>query len=179
MIRLATTKDLPIVLYLAQSTFREKWTPIDGEVLVERYILDNMQISHFEQDFSSPNVSFFIAFHESTPVGYAKIIKHSIPQNYEHLGTKFLKIDKLYLLENVQAKGIGSEIMTLIHQIATEELFDTLWLGVWGQNTQAIAFYEKRGFSKAGNWFFQMGDKVFDDEWLMSKAISSGNYIQI
>jgi len=171
MIRLATPKDLPIVLYLAQSTFREKWTPIDGEHLVEIYIQENMQISHFEQDFLNPEISFFLVFQDSTPIGYAKIIKNCIPENYSHLGKSFLKIDKLYFLEQVQRKGLGSQIMAEIHQIATGEHFDTLWLGVWGQNTQAIDFYQKQGFSKAGNWHFQMGDKIFDDEWMMSKTI--------
>jgi len=171
MIRLATQKDLPIVLYLAQSTFREKWTPIDGEELVERYILDNMQISHFEQDFSDSNILYLVVFEDSTPIGYAKIIKNSLPENYTHLGTNFLKIDKLYFLEQAHRKGLGSQVMELIHQIAQNEQFDTLWLGVWGQNDQAITFYQKLGFTKAGKWYFQMGDKIFDDEWLMSKTI--------
>ena len=171
MIRLATQKDLPIILYLAQSTFREKWTPIDGKELVELYILDNMQISHFEQDFSNADISFLLVFDEGKPIGYAKIIKHSIPENYAHLGQSFLKIDKLYFLENAHRKGLGSQTMQLIHQIAQNEKIDTLWLGVWGQNTQAIAFYEKAGFTKAGKWYFQMGDKIFDDEWIMSKKI--------
>ncbi|KOY87183.1 hypothetical protein AD998_14435 [bacterium 336/3] len=172
MIHVATQKDLPIVLYLAQSTFREKWTPIDGEELVEHYILDNMQISHFEQDFSNPDILFLLIFDDAIPMGYAKIIKNCIPENYAHLGKLFLKIDKLYFLEQTHRKGLGSKTMEYIIQIAQKELFDTLWLGVWGQNTQAITFYQKLGFTQAGKWFFKMGDKIFDDEWLMSKTIS-------
>jgi ribosomal protein S18 acetylase RimI-like enzyme len=168
----ATPKDLPTLLYLAQETFREKWIPIDGKELVESYIQQNMQISHFEKALQSKQISFWIATWQEKPCGYLKIIRNAIPENYEYLGSNFLQIEKLYLFAFAQRLKIGSELMKIALQIAQNENFDVLWLGVWSKNEQAIRFYEKFGFQKVGDWIFVMGDKICDDEWIMAKLLA-------
>lgn len=170
-IQKASLKDLPTLLYLAQETFREKWTPIDGTELVEGYIRQNMQISHFQNALQNPAISFWLAFWQDKPCGYLKIIKDAIPENYTHLGKKFLQIEKLYLFSFAQRLKIGSELMKIALEIAQKENFDVIWLGVWSKNEQAIRFYEKFGFQKVGDWIFVMGDKICNDEWIMAKII--------
>ncbi|PKQ70086.1 GNAT family N-acetyltransferase [Raineya orbicola] len=167
----ATPKDLPTLLYLAQETFREKWIPIDGKELVEAYIQQNMQISHFQNALLNPDISFWIAFWEEKPCGYLKIIRNAIPDKYIHLGKNFLQIEKLYLFAFAHRLKIGSELMKIALQVAQNENFDVLWLGVWSKNEQAIRFYEKFGFQKIGDWIFIMGDKICEDEWIMAKVL--------
>ncbi|WP_448528715.1 GNAT family N-acetyltransferase [Raineya sp.] len=171
LIQQATLKDLPTLLYLAQETFREKWTPIDGKELVESYIQKNMQISHFQNALQNSDISFWIAFWQGKPCGYLKIIRNAIPDNYTYLGKCFLQIEKLYLFAFAQRLKIGSELMKIALQVAQNENFDVIWLGVWSKNEQAIRFYEKFGFQKIGDWIFVMGDKICEDEWIMAKVL--------
>jgi ribosomal protein S18 acetylase RimI-like enzyme len=41
--------------------------------------------------------------------------------------------------------------------------FQTMWLGVWEKNLRAIRFYQKWGFSKAGDKQFVLGQDVQND----------------
>ncbi|GAB4128611.1 MAG: spermidine/spermine N(1)-acetyltransferase [Raineya sp.] len=169
MIRLAKLEDAPTLTLLAQNTFREKWLPIDGEMLVEQYITENMQSQHIQKALSSSNVKFFIAFYEEEAVGYMKLVEEFIPSEFAYLGNSFLQIEKLYLMSTAQRRQLGSKLLQKAFEIADEKNYDTIWLGVWSKNYQAIQFYEKFGFEKAGDWFFKMGDKICEDEWLMVK----------
>ena len=167
MIRLAKVEDTTTITLLAQSTFREKWQPIDGDVLVEQYIKENMQIQHIQEAIDSENIKFYLAFHKEEAVGYMKLIEEFIPPEFAHLGNTFLQIEKLYLISSAQRLQYGSKLLQKSFELAQEKQYDTIWLGVWSKNHQAISFYEKFGFEKAGDWFFKMGDKICDDEWLM------------
>lgn len=167
MIRLAKQEDVATITFLAQNTFREKWQPIDGDVLVEQYIKDNMQIQHIQKALETENIKFFLAFHNQKAIGYIKLVENFIPDGFAHLGKTFLQIDKLYLLATAQKIGFGSQLLQKSFELAQEKKYDTIWLGVWNKNHQAISFYQKFGFEKAGDWFFKMGDKICEDEWLM------------
>jgi ribosomal protein S18 acetylase RimI-like enzyme len=171
MIRLAEPKDIDTLTFLAQTTFRQKWLPIDGDVLIEQYIAENMQVQHIQEAINAQNIKFFLAFHKEVAVGYMKIVFDYIPSDFSYLGNSFIQIEKLYLLDTAQRLKLGSQLLEKALEFAQEKNYDTLWLGVWNKNHQAIAFYEKFGFEKAGDWFFKMGDKICDDEWLMVKHI--------
>ena len=47
----------------------------------------------------------------------------------------------------------------------------TLWVGVWENNSRAIAFYENNGFMKFGQQPFMLGDDVQND-WMMKKELA-------
>lgn len=171
MIRLAKLEDAATLTTLAQHTFREKWEPIDGSVLVEQYINENMQFQHIRKALEAKNVKFFLAFHQEEAIGYMKLVEDFIPREFTHLGSSFLQIEKLYLTASAQRLKIGSKLLEKALGLAQENGYDTVWLGVWSKNHQAIAFYQKFGFKKVGDWFFKMGDKICNDEWLMAKKI--------
>jgi ribosomal protein S18 acetylase RimI-like enzyme len=42
-------------------------------------------------------------------------------------------------------------------QLARENSFQTLWLGVWEHNLRAQAFYKKYGFKMVGQHIFRLG----------------------
>ena len=167
MIRLANAEDALSLTSLAQTTFRQKWQPIDGDVLVEQYISENMQLNHIQEALEADNTRFFLVFRLKELVGYMKLVLDFVPEQYAHIGSRFLQVEKLYLLSSAQRFQLGAKLLQKALDIAEEENYDTIWLGVWRQNHEAIKFYEKFGFWKAGDWFFKMGDKIFEDEWLM------------
>jgi ribosomal protein S18 acetylase RimI-like enzyme len=48
-------------------------------------------------------------------------------------------------------------------QIAVDEGFDTVWLGVWEHNPKAARFYEKCGFQVFGSHAFWVGNDCQTD----------------
>jgi ribosomal protein S18 acetylase RimI-like enzyme len=55
-------------------------------------------------------------------------------------------------------------------QIAQSYSKTYLWLGVWEENTKAIAFYKKNGFVVFDTHIFRLGEEVQTD-YLMKKQI--------
>lgn len=54
--------------------------------------------------------------------------------------------------------------------IATNLNKKKIWLGVWGKNENAIAFYKKMGFVQTGVHSFYMGDEEQTD-FIMTKIL--------
>ena len=53
--------------------------------------------------------------------------------------------------------------MTSCFVEARETGYRTLWLGVWGRNERAIAFYRRQGFRAVGTQAFPFGKEIQHD----------------
>ncbi len=60
--------------------------------------------------------------------------------------------------------------MNEILSIAVQQEKDTLWLGVWKENSKAISFYKKWGFEIFDECDFVLGNDLQKD-WLMKKGL--------
>ncbi len=67
--------------------------------------------------------------------GYNKTIEHSI-----------------YLNEKAQSKGMGSEMMRLLIQIATDNDFHVMIAGMDSENTGSYRFHERLGFKEVARF---------------------------
>ncbi|CAB1016199.1 N-acetyltransferase [Corynebacterium diphtheriae] len=65
------------------------------------------------------------------------------------------ELKRLYLLTDHQQSGLGSTLIELVLDWIGPR---TAWLGVWSQNFGAQRFYHRYGFSKAGEYFFKVGN---------------------
>jgi L-amino acid N-acyltransferase YncA len=78
--------------------------------------------------------------------GYDKTIEHSI-----------------YLTKNAQSKGLGTEMMRKLIQIATESDFHVMIAGMDSENTGSYQFHERLGFKEVAR-FSEVGFKF--GKWL-------------
>ncbi|MGC9343167.1 MAG: GNAT family N-acetyltransferase, partial [Bacteroidales bacterium] len=76
----------------------------------------------------------------------------------DYLGNDYLEVERLYVLENYKANGIGRRLMNKAFEIAESEGFKFIWLGVWEYNEPAKTFYRKLGFERYGQHSFQLGN---------------------
>lgn len=66
--------------------------------------------------------------------------------------------------------GVAQAMMDEVVRIAAGRGMRALWLSVWQEQPQAVRFYEKAGFAKAGALVFVVGDDPKDD-WLMVRPL--------
>ncbi|MGB1288070.1 MAG: GNAT family N-acetyltransferase [Aggregatilineales bacterium] len=68
------------------------------------------------------------------------------------------------LADDYQDKGVGSQVMPVIKDIARKfgKSRIILWGGVLVENVRAIHFYEKHGFQHVGKFINQTGDDSLD-----------------
>ncbi|HGH7991141.1 TPA: GNAT family N-acetyltransferase [Streptococcus agalactiae] len=134
-------------------------------------ILQNLAIETFRQTFSHDNSAesdTYFVYLDTDLVGYLKVNWGS--QQTEKDLDKAFEIQRIYLLDAYQGKGIGKATFEFALDLAYKSGLDWAWLGVWEFNHKAQAFYAKYGFEKFSEHQFSVGDKV-DTDWLLRKSL--------
>ena len=107
-----------------------------------------------QRELRDPETTLFLAIEEETPVGYAKL---RVTRPREDLpGTRPINLERIYLLESAQGRGVGAALMNACIEEARRRKRDMLWLGVMKTNEPAIRFYERWGFEVIGEEEFEI-----------------------
>jgi ribosomal protein S18 acetylase RimI-like enzyme len=77
---------------------------------------------------------------------------------------------RFYVDVPFHGRGVAQALMAEAVRVARERGMRAMWLSVWQDQPQAVRFYEKAGFVKAGTLVFVVGDDPKDD-WLMVRAL--------
>lgn len=83
---------------------------------------------------------------------------------------KPIELQRLYVAQECHGRGVGKALIERAEEMAREQGFATLWLGVWEENFKAQKVYERMGFGKVGEHDFKMGECVQTD-WILSKDL--------
>lgn len=94
------------------------------------------------------------------PLGYAVLAPPDLPVPTSPAD---VEIKRIYLLHRFQGQGLGAALMDAALRWAREDGFARALLGVFGRNAAAIGFYNRQGFTLAGERKFQVGASVYDD----------------
>lgn len=80
------------------------------------------------------------------------------------------EIKRLYVRQGLQNSGLGTQVMFIAVDWLLERQPDALWLGVWSRNDRAQHFYERFGFTHAGEYRFKVGCHR-DHEFIVKRAL--------
>lgn len=134
----AKTEDSKILASLAESIWRQHFTPIIGKAQVD-YMLENFQSADAIAQFISEDYEYFF-------------IQKSNLENIEYLAIQkrheHLHLSKLYLLHTERGKNYGKKALEFIIEKAREYKLPSIRLVVNKDNSDTIAIYEKLGFKK-------------------------------
>lgn len=87
----------------------------------------------------------FVAKEDDAVVGYVLLKKREYDMT-GHVRRKVLVIDEICVEESRRNQGIGTEMIIAVRAIARAFGCTDLQLGVYPQNNEALAFYQKCGF---------------------------------
>lgn len=164
----ATFKDAETVANLAAFTFRESWLEPGNEQDLEEYVQENFNLDVIKKELDNPDISYLLVFYDDEITGYIKLQRFDQPEGFEL--KKPVAIHRLYIKSDFRNLKLGGALVEHSIALAEKEGFQTVWLGVWNENNNAIRFYNKFGFEKFGNYNFVMGSIVSDD-FLLKKEI--------
>ncbi|KAI1261761.1 acyl-CoA N-acyltransferase [Xylariaceae sp. FL1019] len=71
--------------------------------------------------------------------------------------TTHAELGRLYVAMDAQGRGVGTKLCAALEGQARAEGFKELWLSVWEHAPQTQRLYERLGFGRVGELFFQMG----------------------
>lgn len=162
--KICTANDLGDLIQISRETFTHAFEKHNDPEDFRDYMEKAFSEKSLSDQFDNPYSSFYFAYLEDNLVGYFKLNSHSAQT--EKVDGNSLELERIYIQEAFQNKGLGHQLLNEIILIAKANKHDLLWLGVWKENKAAIRFYERFGFQKFGAHPYFVGkDKQTD--WLM------------
>lgn len=83
---------------------------------------------------------------------------------------EIVELQRIYVDTAAHGKGIGRLLSCRIDEMAREQGFKNIWLGVWENNHYAMRAYEKWGYRRCGSHEFVLGSVVQTD-FVMVKSL--------
>jgi ribosomal protein S18 acetylase RimI-like enzyme len=155
-IRRAILSDAIIIQRLAESIWWKHYPSIIGEEQV-RFMLHKMyNLENIEKQISKEEQQYFILENDGQDLGFFSIEVHESSAAF---------INKFYILQDQQRKGIGAAAFQLLLKQFPE--INCIRLQVNRQNYQAINFYFKQGFVIEKVADFDIGDGYFMNDFIM------------
>ena len=155
-IRKINIDDLEALRNLSIQTFKETFEEVNTEEDMQKYLLENLSIEKLKTELENPNSELYFAENNDEILGYLKL--NFKDAQTEKLEENHFEIERIYVLKEFHGKKVGQILYDKAIEVARQKNVDYVWLGVWEENENAIAFYHKKGFIQTGSHSFFMGD---------------------
>lgn len=155
-IRRCGFENLDALRNISIETFRETFETQNSPENMRAYLGQAFDPERLKAEMSHPGSRFFFIEKEGEPAGYLKVNTGNAQS--EEMGDDSLEVERIYISGRFQKQGLGKILFDHVWSLAREEGKTKVWLGVWEENENAIAFYEKQGFISTGSHSFFMGD---------------------
>jgi ribosomal protein S18 acetylase RimI-like enzyme len=165
----ASLSNLKAIQHISKQTFIETFSAVNTPENMEEYVLQNFNTEQLSLEINNPNSLFYLAFWNNEPLGYLKLNFGNAQT--ENTKEQALEIQRIYVLKEFHGKKIGQLLLDEAIKVAQQMAFNSIWLGVWEENHNAIGFYTKNGFITFDKHLFILGDDQQTD-LLMKLEIS-------
>ena len=116
------------------------------------YLNQTYNTEKLEELFNNENAFCFVAEVDGLSVGWLKLSIDLIENRFY--------LSSIYVLPEFQKLKIGRKLMEIAFTEAKEKGFSEIWIGVMDNNTNALGWYEKIGFTFEEKLPFQMGKTI-------------------
>lgn len=139
----------------------------------EWYQREKYNANQLRSEIENPNSKYYFVLLENVPVGYLKInLNKTLPAYPSANG---LEVERIYLLKEVQGKGLGKQLMNFAVAEAKRLQKSYLFLYVMDSSADSMKFYEAMGFEKFGRKYldFEQMKEEYRGMYSMVKNLES------
>jgi ribosomal protein S18 acetylase RimI-like enzyme len=101
----------------------------------------------FMDALENPESLLLVAEHEGMIVGFLSALVRQNPDLPMFVPRRWLAVDNVAVLNAYRRRGIGRALMQQAHTWAKDHHLAAIELTVWEFNEEALAFYEKLGYT--------------------------------
>ncbi len=148
--------DIDQLQAIGRQTFFETFAAVNTAENIQKYLTEGFATDKLMAELNNPESEFYFAKLDGAVIGYLKI--NSGKAQTEVKDKNALEIERIYVLKAYHGKKIGQVLYDKAFDVATKAKASYLWLGVWEENTRAINFYIKNGFTEFDRHIFKLGD---------------------
>lgn len=167
-IQKCTLNDIHTLQQISIETFYDTFHAQNSAKNMDDYLATAFTVAQLEKQLQHPHSSFYFLSIDDEVAGYLKL--NELDAQTEPLGQHALEVERIYVKTAFQKRGFGKVLLQTAIDVANSRQKETIWLGVWEKNDNAIAFYEKMGFQQTGEHTFQFGDELQTD-YVMVKQL--------
>ncbi len=149
-----TRTDLPVVHHLLLETWLDAYASFIPRHDLIGYLEAQYSQAKLEALLEDNDVTGLVAEVDGVVAGYEKI--------YRSRDEGRVYVHQLYILPAKLGLGLGHRLMAAAEKRARKFGADRIWLGVMVQNTQAVAWYKKMGYTVTETAPFVMGSTTVD-----------------
>ena len=167
VIRRAGPADAEVLAALGVETFIEAFGHLYPRRDLERFVAEAYDLSRTQGELADAAKATWLVEADGQAIGYASAGPCALPHPDVTAGCGELK--RIYFRKAWQGGGLGARLFDEAMAWLEDRGARTVWIGVWSENHGAQRFYERRGFAKAGEYGFRVGDTV-DREYIFRRG---------
>ncbi|MEN1936215.1 GNAT family N-acetyltransferase [Paenibacillus sp. 102] len=167
-IKKCTLEDVRKLQEISYQTYNETFKHHNTPENMNAYLEKAFNLKQLEGELSNTSSQFFFVYFNNEVAGYLKVNTNDAQS--EEMGDESLEVERIYIKNTFQKHGLGKYMLNKAIEIAMERNKKKIWLGVWENNENAIAFYKKMGFVQTGAHSFYMGNEEQID-FIMTKTL--------
>lgn len=151
-----TLDDLHELQTISIVTFTETFKDQNSPEHLKAYLDEAYDLDKLKKELKNPSSRFYFIYVDQQVAGYLKL--NTDAAQTEPMGADSLEVERIYVKKAFQKYGLGKQLLNKAFEMAVEQNKKRIWLGVWEENANAIAFYRKKGFVQTRTHSFYMGD---------------------
>ncbi|OBS18830.1 hypothetical protein FPOA_10557 [Fusarium poae] len=168
-IRPATLSDASPIAQLGARVFTVTFGHSVQPHELAAYLEESYTTEAITSDINDPNKDVIVATNSNDElVGFAYLTRGSTEPCVENLEMT-VELQRIYVDLDSHGTGVGKVLEKAIEEMARDQGFKHLWLGVWEENPRAIKAYEKWGYKQVGDHDFTIGSVVQTDHILVKE----------
>lgn len=160
IIRPASFEDIPFIQKVAFETWPDAYADILSEEQRE-YMLQKMYSHEALSQQMKDGHYFFLALLQFRVVGFC---------SFSHYDKTKYKLHKLYVLPNIQSKGVGAALLNIAETTSKSMGGSHVLLNV-NRNNKAQHFYQKNGYEIISEEDIDIGNGYFMNDYIMEKPL--------
>ena len=168
-VRLGRRDDTETLSALAIQVWLHTYATEGISSVIATYVLSEFSPARFAALLSESSSALFVAEHDKNLLGYAVVRASAACPIPSASGAE---LATLYVQEPFLGKGVGALLLKHVELWAMERMRAPIWLKTNSQNSRAIAFYAKHGYTKVGITFFELGNEKYENVVLVGPAAS-------
>ena len=156
----------------------------DNDIRTIAELADQIWHEHYTGIISQQQIDYMVRLYQSPPAIKEQIRKEkyqywmmtsldNVPVGYmaTQVCQDHIFLSKLYIVCTHRGLGYGSQAIKKIAEVAKENGFDKIRLGVNRDNTESLAVYEKWGFKKIDVIIKDIGGGFVMDDFILQKNL--------
>ncbi|PKS05918.1 hypothetical protein jhhlp_007750 [Lomentospora prolificans] len=170
IVRKAMLSDAQAIADMAREVFVKTFGHSTSEENVNNYLKENYSTEAMAKHLQHPDHETLVAVDAGGRIrGYGTLRKNVREPCLDDVPDK-IELLRLYVDASALGRGIGGSIARALEDLAREQGFKNMWLGVWEGNYNSQKVYEKWGYKRVGEHIFYLGDEAQTD-WILLKAL--------